>query len=75
MLVLSRKVDQKIELGNGEVVITITRIFGNRVNIGIDAPPETKIYRSEARERMSATIEQLDEQQEQDAAQTGTRSD
>ena len=46
MLVLSRKVGQKIVLGN-DVTITINRITGGRVSLGITAPPGVRVVRSE----------------------------
>jgi carbon storage regulator len=46
MLVLSRKEGEKIIIGDG-VVLTINRIAGNRVAIGIEAPREVRIARGE----------------------------
>jgi carbon storage regulator CsrA len=49
MLVLARKVGEKIFIGEGEnaVVVTITAINGERCKVGIDAPNEVKIIRRE----------------------------
>lgn len=46
MLVLSRKVGQKIVIGNS-VELEITSISRNRVRVGIRAPGETRILRGE----------------------------
>ena len=46
MLVLSRKSDECILIGDN-VVITVVQIRGNQVRIGIDAPKETRVLRSE----------------------------
>lgn len=49
MLVLSRKEEESIVIG-GNIVITIVRIQGDVVRVGIDAPKNIKIIRSELRE-------------------------
>ena len=46
MLVLSRKESEKIKLGD-EIVLTIVRVTGDRVRLGIQAPPEMLILREE----------------------------
>ena len=46
MLVLSRKLNQEIIL-NGNIKISIQKIKGNVVRIGIEAPKEVKIKRGE----------------------------
>ena len=46
MLVLSRKESEKIKLGD-DIVLTIVRVSGDRVRLGIDAPPELLILREE----------------------------
>lgn len=46
MLVLSRKVGEKLQIGDGITVI-VTRIAGNRVTLGVTAPKDVRIVRSE----------------------------
>ena len=46
MLILSRKVEQEIVI-NEQIRIVVTKISGNRVSIGIEAPAETSILRGE----------------------------
>ena len=46
MLVLSRKESQKIKLGDS-IVLTIVRVSGDRVRLGIEAPEDIVILREE----------------------------
>jgi len=46
MLVLSRKESEKIMLGD-EIVLTIVRVSGDRVRLGIEAPSDMLILRKE----------------------------
>jgi carbon storage regulator len=46
MLVLSRKQGEQLLIGD-EIVLTINRISGNRVAIGIEAPRDIRIVRGE----------------------------
>jgi carbon storage regulator len=46
MLVLSRKAGEKICIGNG-ITLTVLSWKGNRVRLGIDAPPHVRIVREE----------------------------
>jgi carbon storage regulator len=46
MLVLSRKESQRIRLGDS-IVITIVKISGDKVRVGIDAPANVLVLRDE----------------------------
>ena len=49
MLVLSRKLGERIRIGDN-VCVSVVRIQGNRVQLGIDAPPEVPVNRQEVQE-------------------------
>jgi len=51
MLVLTRKAGEGIIIGD-DIKITIVEIKGGGIRIGIDAPPEQKIYRQEVYDRI-----------------------
>jgi carbon storage regulator len=46
MLILSRKRKQQIVLGD-RIVVTVVRIQGKTVQLGIDAPEEIPVHRKE----------------------------
>jgi len=46
MLVLTRKVDESITIGTN-ITVTVLEIRGNQVRLGIDAPRETSVHRTE----------------------------
>jgi len=46
MLVLSRKVGERIQIGDG-IEVTVVGIAGNRIQLGIVAPPDMRVLRSE----------------------------
>ena len=46
MLVLSRKLNEKIVI-DGEIVVTVVKIEGGQVRLGIEAPGHIKVFRQE----------------------------
>jgi carbon storage regulator len=46
MLVLTRKQQQQIKIGD-EIVVTILRVKGNTVRVGIEAPRSVRVVRGE----------------------------
>jgi carbon storage regulator CsrA len=54
MLILSRKPAEEILIGD-EIKITLIRVRGNSVRIGIDAPRDVRVLRGEIEPRQAAT--------------------
>ena len=46
MLVLSRKLQQQIKIGD-EITVTVLRVKGNTVRIGVQAPRDVRVIRAE----------------------------
>ena len=56
MLVLTRKVGEKIVLPDVGVEIHVNGIRGDKVSIGIDAPTEVAVHREEVWRRMRPAL-------------------
>lgn len=61
MLVLSRKEAEEILIGK-DIRVVVVRIGGDKVRIGVEAPPEVKVVR---RELVDGNKHPLDERQSQ----------
>ena len=51
MLALTRKPKEAIKIGGG-ITITVVEIKGGQVRLGIEAPPDVRIYRAEVYEKI-----------------------
>jgi carbon storage regulator len=54
MLVLSRKCDQSLLLGD-DIVVTVLGIDGDRVKLGIEAPREVAVLRQEVYQQLRSS--------------------
>ncbi len=52
MLILARKVNEAINIGD-DIVVTVLSIDGGSVKLGVEAPPAVKLLRSEVYERIA----------------------
>jgi carbon storage regulator len=57
MLVLSRKLGERILVPSCEMSVTVVAIEGNTVRLGITAPTEVGVYREELWQRVCADKE------------------
>lgn len=80
MLVLSRKLGERLVIGD-DVVLIVNKIAGNRVTLAIEAPNQVRIVRGELSpldnsDRQNASTGRCDLQQdESDFAAAGASSD
>ncbi|HPM83626.1 MAG TPA: carbon storage regulator CsrA [Candidatus Anammoximicrobium sp.] len=51
MLVLSRKVGERILIGD-QISVTVVRITGGGVRLGVEAPPDMAVIRQELKDRL-----------------------
>jgi len=55
MLILSRNANESILIGDS-IVITVVRVIGDKVRIGIEAPAEMKVLRTELTIRSELSV-------------------
>lgn len=60
MLVLTRKINETIQIGEN-VFIKVVEIRGNRVKLGIQAPPSVEVLRGEAVDQREPRIVSLED--------------
>jgi len=56
MLVLSRKESQRIKLGDS-IVVTVVRVSGDKVRLGIEAPADLIVLREELDAHGAAAVQ------------------
>lgn len=71
MLILSRKIDEKIKIGD-DITITLIDIHGDQVKIGVEAPKNVKVFRQEVfeaiqSENKAAVVEEKSDASTKDA--------
>lgn len=57
MLVLMRKKNEAIRIGD-DITVTVVKVHGDKVRLGIDAPEDVKVHRQEVYESIQRQIEQ-----------------
>ena len=57
MLVLSRKIGERIWIGD-DIAVTVVRITGGGVRIGIEAPSEMPVVREELKRKLEQQLEE-----------------
>ena len=67
MLVLSRKQQEKIHIGD-DITITVLKMKGNTIRLGIEAPDEVPVLRGELRFKMESNGGENVTQSNQDTA-------
>jgi carbon storage regulator len=53
MLILSRKVNEKVVIGD-DITVSIIEVRGDQVRLGIDAPKKVKVFRQEVFDAIKA---------------------
>ena len=74
MLVLTRKTQEKIQIGDS-VTITVVRIKGNTVRVGIEAPRDVRVVREELVVRDAAVPRSVEADGSEVATATNSEED
>jgi carbon storage regulator len=56
MLVLSRKIGERILVPDLDLAITVVAVEGNRVRLGVSAPADVPVYREEIWNRICRPV-------------------
>jgi len=72
MLVLTRKLKQQIQIG-ADITITVLRVQGNNVRIGIDAPQNVRVMRGELPIQVDLCLDDEPAQEVQPAPKTSRK--
>lgn len=59
MLILSRRLGESV-IVNNDIVITVVKVQGDKVRIGIEAPKEIPVHRKEIQEKVNNEKTQLE---------------
>ena len=73
MLILSRRVGESVMIGD-DVAITVLRVKGNQVRLGVDAPKSVSVQREEISNRVKADAGAEPEHAESGAAAAEPRT-
>ncbi len=62
MLILSRRIDESIQIGD-DITLTILDIKGKQARIGISAPDDVIVHREEIYERVQTDLNTMDQRE------------
>ncbi|MCA9230864.1 MAG: carbon storage regulator [Planctomycetales bacterium] len=69
MLVVSRKVGQRILIGD-KITVTVVKVGSGGIRLGIEAPPEMPVIREELAEKLREAEQRLLEASQQPPVET-----
>jgi carbon storage regulator len=72
MLILTRKESERIYLGD-DIVLTVVRIGGDKVRIGVEAPSDVRVLRLELSEPDSQGLSQQEPSRQEPSRQEPRR--
>lgn len=55
MLILTRRIGETLMVGD-EVTVTVLGVKGNQIRLGVNAPKDVEVHRSEIYERIQAGL-------------------
>jgi len=74
MLVLSRKKNESLVIDGGRIVIEVVEIRGDKVRLGIEAPPEISVHRREVQDAINRETSRAKEKSNAESSQENKQS-
>lgn len=59
MLVLNRTPGEKISIADGLIIVQVIRVSGNKVLLGIEAPPDINVHRQDVQDAIDRQVKEL----------------
>lgn len=54
MLILTRRINERVMIDDGSIIVRILGVHGNQIRLGFEAPKDVSIHREEIFERIQA---------------------
>jgi len=56
MLILTRRIGERLIINDGEIILTVLGVKGNQIRLGLDAPKDVIIHREEIHNKIKEEL-------------------